>query len=211
MARSSCHNVLPCVETWKKDLLLIHTSQHRAEWSCSGVQREVFLKIRAELSWKAGAGVQSHTCLPGSQVLSINQYPAWLIPPWSPSPPPALQILCIPWIASLPELLRLRVNKTQTWVHAALSLWREGRRKQNAEHTDNAVALPWVFLKAIDFLSQLFTEITAWPSGWLRCIFVYTCSLVSLYYHIIHTCQFSASLSPLEADTQVSFIKTKLQ
>lgn len=152
--------------------------------------------------------LQSPACLPGNQSLSINQYPAWLIPPYSLSPAPGLQTLCIPWIALLLELLRHGVNKTQTRVHAALSLWREGRRKQNAESTDNAVALPRAFLKAIDFLSQLFAEITARPSGWLRCIFVYTCSLVSLYYHIILTCQFSASLSPLEADTQVSFIKT---
>lgn len=77
------------------------------------------------------------------------------------------------------------------------------------EELDNAVALLQGLLKTIDFLSQLFTEITAWPPAWLRCIFVYTYSLVPVYYHIILTCQFPVSLPLPEADMQVSFKKSK--
>lgn len=150
--------------------------------------------------------LQSQACLPGNQSLSINQYPDWLIPPYSPSHPVCRHFVfpelpCC-WSYSGTELTKLK----HEFMQLCLCEGKEGgSRMQKAQ----IMLLPYhgPFSKPLIFC-QLFAEITAWPSGWLRCIFVYTCSLVSLYYHIILTCQFSASLSPLEADTQVSFIKT---
>lgn len=77
--------------------------------------------------------------------------------PYSPSLHFGLEVLCIPWTASLLELLggteltKLKYEVTQLCIF--MKGGKGGKEKQSEESADNAVALLQALLKAIDFLS----------------------------------------------------------
>lgn len=145
MARSSCQDILPYVEAWKRDPLLIHTSENtQLNEGCTKIHWEVFLKIRTQLWWKHYVGDRRlHTdCLQGNQSLSINPVPC-VTHPYSPSLQSGLEILCIPGIASLLELLR-GTELTKLRDHAALCLYegREGGEERSRMKKVQIMLLP---------------------------------------------------------------------
>lgn len=79
-----------------------------------------------------------------------------MIHPCSPSLRSGLEILCIPWIASLLEVLReaeltkLKYEIMQLCVFMKGGKWGKGEAEWKS--VDNAVALLQAILEAIDFL-----------------------------------------------------------
>lgn len=154
MAGSSCPVLKPgrgtyCwsphqkIHSWVK-AALIDTQKffYRSEHSCAGSTVQ-------ETAVYTG-------CLQGNQSLSVYPIPC-VTRPGAPSLRSGLEILCIPWIASLLELLggteltKLKYEIMRLYVF--MKGGKGGREKQNEESADNVVALLWALLKAIDFLS----------------------------------------------------------
>lgn len=129
IARSS----YPTRKPGRGTLLLICTSENtQLSESCAKIHWEVFLKIRTQL-WCAGD--RHLPRLPTRYSEPVNKPSILPNYPYSPSLRSGLETLCIPWIASLLELLggtelaKLKQENTQLCVFMKGGKQREGRSR----------------------------------------------------------------------------------